>query len=72
MLALKGKYQDKVSFVVTDTTTREGYDLALEYDIYTIPAFFIINGKDQQVFNDVGLQSKGKLDDYLAKAVAAN
>lgn len=72
MLALKEKYRDKVAFIVADTTTPEGNDLAVEYDIYYIPAFFITNGKGQEVFNDVGLQSKGKLDNYLAKAVEAN
>lgn len=72
MLALKEKYRDKAAFIVADTNTPEGNALAVEYDIYYIPALFIMDGEGKEVFKGEGKQTQGALDDYLAKAVGAN
>lgn len=72
MLALKKKYRDKAVFIVADTNTPEGSKLAAEYDIYYIPAIFIMDGQGKKVFEGEGKYTQRKLDEYLAKAVAAN
>ncbi|MGI5840373.1 MAG: thioredoxin family protein [bacterium] len=44
MLALQAEYGDKIAFIIADTDTRDGYELARQYGVNGIPAFFCLDG----------------------------
>lgn len=71
MLPLEQKYGDKIQFVIVDVNTPEGGDLAGQFSVNLIPAMFILDGKGNLIWSEVGLQSHNTLETYLKKAMAA-
>jgi len=65
VLALEKKYGNNTNFIVADIDTPQGQALAKQFDIYYIPAFFVINEQGQVTYNDSGPQSKSTLDNAL-------
>ena len=64
VLALEKKYSNNINFIVVDIDDPQGQVLAKQFDIYYIPAFFVID-QDQITYNDTGPQSKDSLEKAL-------
>ncbi|KKM09994.1 hypothetical protein SY88_15155 [Clostridiales bacterium PH28_bin88] len=71
VLALENEYAGKVEFVIVDLDTPEGKQLAVEYDVYYIPAFFFLDGTGKAVAKDVGYKSRQEMDTYLKNLLRA-
>lgn len=57
MLALEEKYGNKIAFVIIDTETSDGYELAVQYDVTGIPAFFFLDETGRTVDKMYGHKS---------------
>ncbi|MHB8171491.1 MAG: cytochrome c biogenesis protein CcdA [Thermincolia bacterium] len=72
MLALEKKFSDKINFIIVDIDDPQGKQLAEQFKIYYIPAFFVIDPQGQVVYDAEGAQSKETLEKAigsLGKAV---
>jgi len=69
VLALEEKYEKDVEFIIADVTNPEGNRVAAEYEVYSIPAVFILDGKGQILHSEVGVQPLEKLDSYISRAL---
>ena len=65
VLALEKKYSEKVKFIIVDIDDPQGQALAQQFDIYYIPAFFVIDQQGQITYNDSGPQNKTTLENAL-------
>ena len=65
VLALEKEYSNKINFIVVDIDDPQGQVLAKQFDIYYIPAFFVLDQQGQITYNDTGPQSKGTLENAL-------
>lgn len=65
VLALEKKYSNNINFIVVDIDDPQGQVLAKQFDIYYIPAFFVIDQQGQITHNDTGPQSKDSLEKAL-------
>lgn len=65
MLALKKKYDHNIDFIVVDIDDPQGQVLAKQFNIYYIPAYFVIDQQGQITYNDTGPQSRETLDNAL-------
>lgn len=65
VLALEKKYSEKVKFIIVDIDDPQGQALAQQFDIYYIPAFFVIDQRGQITYNDSGPQNKTTLENAL-------
>ena len=65
VLALEKKYSNTINFIVVDIDDPQGQVLAKQFDIYYIPAFFVINQQGQITYNNTGPQSKVTLENAL-------
>ncbi|SDG61762.1 cytochrome c-type biogenesis protein [Desulfosporosinus hippei DSM 8344] len=65
VLALEKEYRDKVNFIVVDIDDPQGQALARQFDIYYIPAFFVLDQQGQITYSASGPQSKSVLDNAL-------
>ena len=65
MLALDKKYSKKTDFIVVNIDDPQGQILAQQFNIYYIPAYFVIDQKGQITYNDTGPQSKDTLENAL-------
>ncbi len=62
VLALEKEYSNKINFIVVDIDDPQGQALAKQFDIYYIPAFFVIDPQGQTTYSDTGPQSKATLE----------
>jgi len=65
VLALEKKYSNNINFIVVDVDDPQGQVLAQKFDIYYIPAFFVIDQQGQITYNDTGPQSKDTLENAI-------
>ena len=65
VLALDKKYSKKTDFIVVNIDDPQGQILAQQFNIYYIPAYFVIDQKGQITYNDTGPQSKDTLENAL-------
>lgn len=65
VLALKKEYGDTSNFIIVDIDDPQGQALARQFDIYSIPAFFLLNEQGQITYNFTGPQVKGTLENAL-------
>jgi len=65
VLALEKKYSDMVNFIIVDIDDPQGQALARQFDIYYIPAFFVIDPQGQITYSDTGPQNKTALENAL-------
>ena len=65
MLALEKKYSEKINFIVVDIDDQEGQALSKQFNIYYIPAFFVLDQQGQITYNDTGPQSKETLENAI-------
>lgn len=72
VLALEKDYSKKINFIVVDIDDPQGQVLAKQFDIYYIPAFFILNQQGQITYKDTGPQSKGTLNNALNSSNPTN
>lgn len=72
VLALEKDYSKKINFIVVDIDDPQGQVLAKQFDIYYIPAFFILDQQGQITYKDTGPQSKGTLNNALNSSNPTN
>jgi len=65
VLALEKKYSEKINFIVVDIDDQEGQALSKQFNIYYIPAFFVLDQQGQITYNDTGPQSKETLENAI-------
>lgn len=65
VLALEEKYSKNTNFIIVDIDDPQGQVLAKQFDIYYIPAFFVIDQQGQITYNDTGPQSKNTLENAI-------
>lgn len=65
VLALEEKYSKNTNFIVVDIDDPQGQVLAKQFDIYYIPAFFVLDQQGQITYNDTGPQSIDTLEKAL-------
>ena len=65
VLALEKKYSKNTNFIVVDIDDPQGQILAKQFDIYYIPAYFVLNQQGQITYNDTGPQSKDTLENAI-------
>lgn len=65
VLALDKKYSKKTDFIIVDIDDPQGQILAQQFDIYYIPAYFVIDQQGQITYNNTGPQSKDTLENAL-------
>jgi cytochrome c-type biogenesis protein len=65
VLALEKKYSEKINFIVIDIDDQEGQVLSKQFNIYYIPAFFVLDQQGQITYNDTGPQSKETLENAI-------
>jgi cytochrome c-type biogenesis protein len=65
VLALEKKYSAKINFIVVDIDDQEGQVLSKQFNIYYIPAFFVLDQQGQITYNDTGPQSKETLENAI-------
>jgi len=65
VLALEEKYSKNTNFIIVDIDDPQGQVLAKQFDIYYIPAFFVLDQQGQITYNDTGPQSKDTLEKAL-------
>jgi len=70
MLALEKKYNKSVKFIITDIDDPQGQQLAQQFGIYYIPAFFVIDPQGQLVYNAEGPQKKETLEQAIKAGIA--
>lgn len=69
MLALEEKYEKDMEFIIADTNTQEGQALGQQFNIYYIPALFILDGKGRVMDSWEGYQPLEKLEPMVKKAI---
>lgn len=80
VLALENKYDDEVQFITADISNgsnpktqsdKEAVELAQKYNVYSIPAIFLIDTKGQVVDQAIGAQTyeflAAKIEKLLGK-----
>ena len=65
VLALDKKYSKKTDFIIVDIDDPQGQVLAQQFNIYYIPAYFVLDQQGQITYNDTGPQSKDTLETAL-------
>ena len=65
VLALEKEYSNKVNFIVVDIDDPQGQVLAKQFEIYYIPALFVLDQQGQITYKDTGPQSKATLENAL-------
>ena len=65
VLALEKEYSDKINFIVVDIDDPQGQTLAQQFDIYYIPAFFVLDQQGHITYNATDPQSKNTLENAL-------
>jgi len=65
VLALEKKYSQKINFIVVDIDDPQGQVLAKQFNVYYIPAFFVLDQQGQITYNDTGPQSEASLENAL-------
>lgn len=65
MLALEKEYGNTTNFIIVDIDEPQGQALARQFDIYYIPAFFLIDEQSQITDSFTGPQVKGTLENAL-------
>lgn len=65
VLALEKEYSSKINFIIVDIDDPQGQALIQQFNIYYIPAFFVLNEQGQITYNDTGPQSKSILENAL-------
>jgi len=65
VLALEKKFSEKINFIVVDIDDPESQVLTQQFNIYYIPAFFVIDQKGQITYNDTGPQSNATLENAI-------
>jgi cytochrome c-type biogenesis protein len=69
VLALENEFHGKVEFIIVDVDDPQGQQLAGRFGVGTIPAFFIMDGKGNMVFEDVGTFDKRTLAKKIKEAI---
>lgn len=64
-MALENKFYGQVEFIIADVDDPQGQQLAGRFGVNTIPAIFIMDGKGNIIFQDVGVFD----EDTLAKNI---
>jgi len=67
VLALEEKYEKDVEFIIADTNSQEGRRLGGEFDIYYIPAIFILGGDGEVRYSEEGVRPLSELDAELSE-----
>lgn len=74
MLALQNKYSAKMEFVIADTNTEDGSTLAGHYNVYYIPAVYILDGRGNILSNipysEINANPLKALDSYISRALS--
>ncbi len=65
--ALQKQYGDEIKFIIADTETQAGYDLAMQYRVPGIPAFYFINTSGEIVNSMFGLYPEPEIVAELEK-----
>ncbi len=65
MQALERKYSNKINFIIADIDDPQGQQLAEQFQIYYIPAFFVIDPQGQVVYDAEGAQSQKTLEQAI-------
>ncbi len=65
MLALEKNYKEKINFIIVDVDSQEGQVLIQQFNIYYIPAFFVLDRQGQITYNNTGPQSKTTLENAI-------
>jgi thiol-disulfide isomerase/thioredoxin len=68
VLALKNKFSGQVEFIVADVDDSQGQQLASRYGVNSIPAFFILDGKGNPVYQGVGVVEQDVLVEKIKAA----
>jgi cytochrome c-type biogenesis protein len=69
VLALKNKYDKDIEFIVVDVNTPDGGQIAQKYNVYYIPAIFIIKDKKNCTYSESGVVSQAKLEGEIKKVI---
>ncbi len=69
-MALQQKYSDRVHFIIADVDTPQGQYLAQQFNVDTIPAFFLVNGVGQVVGQAIGERPQSELDQDIGSRLA--
>lgn|GEM_PF-6785240 len=64
---MQEEYGNKVVFVIADVETPEGYELAMQYDVTGIPAFFCLDAAGRTAEKLVGFRNDQPLRDALER-----
>jgi len=65
LLALEKKYDPTINFIIVDIDDPQGQVLSKQFNIYYIPAYFVIDQQGQITYNDTGPQSKDTLENAI-------
>lgn len=65
MLALEKKYSNDITFIIVDLDDPQGQILAKQFDIYSIPAYIVLDQQGQITYNDTGPRSKSTLENAI-------
>ncbi|GAW31830.1 hypothetical protein JDF658_15950 [Carboxydocella sp. JDF658] len=69
VLALQNKYAGQVEFLIVNVDDPQGQQLAAQFGVSAIPAFFFINSQQQVVASVVGAQSQAQMEEYVKKII---
>lgn len=69
MLALENKYQGKAEFIIVDVDEPQGQELAQNFAVDSIPAFFVLDKHENVVNRMVGETSLDGLEELLKPAL---
>lgn len=65
MLALEKKYSNDITFIIVDLDDPQGQTLAKQFDIYSIPAYIVLDQQGQITYNETGPRSQNTLEDAI-------
>ncbi|MDW7672933.1 MAG: thioredoxin domain-containing protein [Bacillota bacterium] len=65
ILALEEKYEKKIQFIIVDVDDPEGQQMAQDFGVYYIPAFFYIDSNGEIIGEDSGGQSYERLEQRI-------
>lgn len=66
-MALKAKYGDEVEFIIVDLDQPGGQEMAQEFQVTSIPAFFFIDKKGELSHYKVGAGPQSEFEAQLDK-----
>ncbi len=68
--ALRDKYKNDVVFIIADLKDLQAQEMAYQFGVRSIPAFFFLNSKGELIHQLVGIQSKTTLEEGIRSIMA--